>query len=191
MQARHFISTLALGMFTMAAQAGETKGVYVGGMLGQSHVVENCEGFDLPCEDKATGLRAHMGMRMGYVGLEAGYQYFGEAESIGPGYRFSVNGAALTGQVTGALPLGEHVELIGKAGLAFWAIEGEGVLYGYGYFREDDSGVAPVLSLGGRVRVADKVWLTVAADHYSEVGDDDTIGTSDINVFAAGLDLHF
>lgn len=117
---------LALAVAPLPASAGE--GFYVGASIGSANLDDDFDGFEI--DDDATAYRLNAGWQMNqYVGLEFGYQNFGDFEQS-----FDINGerakAKLSADgytlgVTASYPLGEHFELLGRAGAFFWDGEAE------------------------------------------------------------------
>ncbi len=117
---------LALAVAPLSASAGE--GFYVGASIGSANLDDDFDGFEI--DDDATAYRLNAGWQVNqYVGLEFGYQNFGDFEQS-----FDINGERANAKlsadgytlgVTASYPLGEHFELLGRAGAFFWDGEAE------------------------------------------------------------------
>lgn len=94
----------------------------------------------------------------------------------------------------GIIPLGETFEIFGRAGASFWNLDfdftasGPG---GTGTASESSSGVSGLLGAGVAINFGRRVALRAEYERHFDVGDDDTGGSSDLDMFSASMVFRF
>ncbi len=152
----------------------------------------------LSCEDSDLGFKVYGGYQFNeYLGAEAYYVNFGEATAdliastyygpVGADVAFEASGFGAV--VTVALPVSDKFSLFGKAGVLAWNAE---VTANVSYISvtEEDDGLSFIGGIGAQYLFTDMVGVRLEWDR-STVGDDDTTGESDVDLFSAGLVIHF
>lgn len=117
------IPGLILAAFLLPSLANADTGLYFGASIGSSHLEDDFNNFNIDTD--ATAYRFVGGFQLGdYLGIEAGYQNFGdfsETIDLGPiSTRTDVDVDGWTLGGTLGLPLNEQLSLYGRAGVFFW-----------------------------------------------------------------------
>jgi OOP family OmpA-OmpF porin len=125
---KHITRTLSALLLGLSVNAAAGEGFYLSASIGSANLDDDFDGLSI--DDDTTAYRFTAGWQANrYLGLEAGYQNFGDFEQ-----NFSLNG--VTGKaklsadgytlgVAGRYPLGEKFEVIARAGAFFWDGEAE------------------------------------------------------------------
>jgi opacity protein-like surface antigen len=164
-------------------------------------------GFDLQSsslDDSDTGFGATVGYQVSKnFAAELSYVDLGEVtydasnEQASPANESVALSASAAGPVLsflGILPVGEHFEVYGRAGLALMDVEGEGaVTVGDVTIRDSASTTRSNMVLGGGVQynINDRFGVQLEWDRHFDVGSEDITGESDVDLFALGLRYNF
>lgn len=167
----------------LPAIAGAESGLYLGAGLGSAGVAEEFAGFDF--DDDVAAYRFLAGLGFGdSVGIEAGYQDFGDFEdSVDIGgfprrARLSAAGWTLGGTLS--VPLTDYVSLFGRGGVFLWEADIE--LDGLRAAVDDDSN--PYYGAGAKVGVTRNLSLTGDWTRYE-------LDSVDTDVFSIGFEYRF
>jgi OOP family OmpA-OmpF porin len=195
-------ASVVAGSLSCASQAAETMtGAYIGGGIGQSKVVDGCDriaqlagsaGVVPQCDDNATAFKMYAGYRfLPFLALEAGYTDFGKPNArVGP-FTGEVRGWAVPVYAVGILPLAnDSLWLMVKGGGAYWNVketaEGPGLS-----FARTENGVNFTYGAGVQYNFTNQFGIRAEYEVFNKLGDDNTIGTSDIRVWTVGATIRF
>jgi OOP family OmpA-OmpF porin len=164
-------------------------------------------GFDLQSsslDDSDTGFGATLGYQvnenfaaeLSYVDLgDVSYQASNEqANPANESVTLDTSAAGPVFSLLGILPVGERWDLYGRAGLALMDSEGEATATaGDVTDRISDSTNRSNMVLGAGVQydVSDRFGIQLEWDRYFDVGSEEIVGESDIDLFALGLRYNF
>jgi OOP family OmpA-OmpF porin len=164
-------------------------------------------GFDLQSsslDDSDTGFGATLGYQvnenfaaeLSYVDLgDVSYQASNEqANPANESVTLDTSAAGPVFSLLGILPVGERWDLYGRAGLALMDSEGEATATaGDVTDRISDSTDRSNMVLGAGVQydVSDRFGIQLEWDRYFDVGSEEIVGESDIDLFALGLRYNF
>jgi OOP family OmpA-OmpF porin len=164
-------------------------------------------GFDLQSsslDDSDTGFGATLGYQvnenfaaeLSYVDLgDVSYQASNEqANPANESVTLDTSAAGPVFSLLGILPVGERWDLYGRAGLALMDSEGEAsATAGDVTDRISDSTNRSNMVLGAGVQydVSDRFGIQLEWDRYFDVGSEEIVGESDIDLFALGLRYNF
>lgn len=164
-------------------------------------------GFDLQSsslDDSDTGFGATLGYQvnenfaaeLSYVDLgDVSYQASNEqANPANESVTLDTSAAGPVFSLLGILPVGERWDLYGRAGLALMDSEGEATATaGDVTDRISDSTNRSNMILGAGVQydVSDRFGLRLEWDRYFDVGSEEIVGESDIDLFSLGLRYNF
>ena len=164
-------------------------------------------GFDLQSsslDDSDTGFGASLGYQvnenfaaeLSYVDLgDVSYEASNEqANPANESVTLDTSAAGPVFSLLGILPVGERWDLYGRAGLALMDSEGEATATaGDVTDRISDSTNRSNMVLGAGVQydVSDRFGLRLEWDRYFDVGSEEIVGESDIDLFSLGLRYNF
>lgn len=181
------------------ASAAEARPGYFGISAGQATVEDFCGGGESSCDDSAPTFRIHTGTDLNnFANFEFGYRYIDDVTASGvfSGVSFA---AAVTGHFVDTtlqlgMPESGPLRVFTKAGLLFWRLNVEAAASnGFQTYSESDSdtGVGFRTGLGMSYEISDQVRLRADWDFLVNIGDEDEIGETDINVFSVGPEFRF
>ena len=181
------------------AHASEARPGYFGISAGQATVDDFCDGSEYTCDDSALALRIHGGTELnGFANLEFGYRYIDDLEASGVisgvGVAAAVNGHFVDTTLQLGMPEAGPFKVFTKAGLMLWRLNFEAAAsngYQTIFVEDDETGVAFRTGLGVSYEVSDTLRLRADWDLLLNVGDEETTGESDINVFSVGPEFRF
>lgn len=104
------------------------------------------------------------------------------------------SGFSLDASALGILPLGEKFSLFGRAGVSVWSLDFDFTASGPGgtaSLSESESGVSPLLGLGAAFNITENIAIRAEFERHFDVGDEDSTGTSDIDLISLGLQFRF
>lgn len=184
MRAKQITAALAACAFgALAAPAFADTGLYLGASVGNASLAEDFDGIDF--DDDVEAYRILGGFQLGdTLGLEAGYQNFGDFEE-----RFDVGGIPTVTRLTAdgwtfggtlGLPLTDFVSLFGRAGIFVWDADVE--VNGLRSAVDDDSN--PYYGVGGKVGFSDRFSLVGDWTRYA-------LDDVDTDVISLGFEYRF
>lgn len=94
----------------------------------------------------------------------------------------------------GILPLGYNFDLFGKAGVHYWDAEwtvNANLTNLSGSVTEDDNGTDLFYGIGAAYNFTERLALRAEWELFENIGDDDTMGESDVEMWTAGIQLTF
>lgn len=205
------LMVLALGLLVSAHVHAENPEVktssksYLLGSAGVVSVSDYCEGIDsIPytassCGDKAVGFKLGAGYNATEnFAVEVGVNLTGDLDaSIYDAYNrldASTSVVFVSAQAVARVPIGQ-TKLVLKGGLAHASVDFEVDMSGYsigsGSMSETTTSTSPMLSVALEVPLKDKLGAFIQYDYLANVGDEDTIGETDIGFVNAGLKFDF
>jgi len=184
---------------TAPAFARDAHPNYIGISAGEATVEDFCGDGESSCDDGASTFRIHTGAEVNnFVNFELGYRYIDDVEASG-----AINSVGVTAAVTGhfvdttfqlGMPESGPFRIFSKAGLQFWRLKvdvaasnGVQTLSG----SDSHTGVGFRTGLGMSYEVSERLRLRADWDFLVNIGDEDEIGETDINVFSAGPEFRF
>lgn len=189
---------IAVAGLLTAMMAAASAQVYVGGVVGQSHVNMECADYDLGCDKTDTGTKLYAGYKFNpVVALEAAYVDFGKAQR---GYTDSYFGtgapAVQSYEARGALIAAvfryaahPQLSLVGRVGLSMLKSRYVGTIRAIGYTEsESDDSVKPYLGLGIEFALNKNLRITAEADFTEVEVSGETAGT---RLLGVGLQYAF
>ena len=174
------------------AQGKGDMGFYIGATFGQSKVdLEDCGG-GVDCDDKDTAWRILGGYQLNRnFALELGYHDLGTARQSVPGIAsidFKAN--AIEFLAVGMLPINNQFSLYGKAGLYRGEVKASATLFGVSdSLKETNTDLT--FGFGAQFNVTRELGLRAEWQRYTSMGDNATIGESDVDVMSLGLVYRF
>lgn len=193
----------ALPLIALAAQApaqtSNQMNGYAGFTVGQATVDDLCDGFGGSCDDSALSFRVHGGAELNsFANLEVGYRYIDDVEASGflSGVAFAaaVNGHFVDTTLQLGLPESGPFKVFSKAGLMVWRLNYEAAAsngFQTASIEDDETGVSFRTGLGVSYEVNNQLRLRADWDLLLNVGDDDSTGETDINIFSVGPEFRF
>lgn len=171
---------------------------FVGIGLGQTSadVDANPIGGIVPSiDDSDTSLNIFGGaMLTPNFGIEAGYIDLGEYSALwddGIDYlKYKAEASALYFAGLGVAPINDQFGFYAKAGLASWSLDTkETSSFGYS-FNASESGIGLMFGVGGQLSV-NNFLLRLEFERFTDVGDADTTGQSDVDVIGFSAAFKF
>ena len=175
---------------------------YVAISAGQAQVRKFCDGVVGSCDDKGTAFKLFVGHNFTTnVGAEIGYVDFGKVNGTDNSFGFPVTveakGQALGGSIVGNLPF-DALSLFGKAGAYYTRTKVDASAPGISLSGSGNKFV-PELGVGVRYMFNKQFGIRAEFERFFGVGDIDVSGggatvhldKSDIDMFSAGLEVHF
>jgi OOP family OmpA-OmpF porin len=186
-------AAIALTSATAFAQARSDAGWYLGASFGQSEVdIEGCDLAGVTCDEKDTAWRILGGYRINRnFAIELGFHQFGDASASGPGgnLNFEANAFELVG--LGAFPLGNEFSIYGKAGLYRGETKVTGSTFLTGPVDIKETNTDLTYGIGAQYDVNRQLGIRLEWQRYTNMGDNATIGESDVDVMSVGLVFRF
>lgn len=176
-------SALAFSPISQAQMSGQW---YVGGGFGQSKAKDLCNQVSpgVSCDDTDTAMRLFGGYKINQnFAVEVGYADLGKATASVPGLSEEWKATAWDFVAVGILPINQQFSLLGKIGMTSWSVDDS--LTGFG--TQNATGTDTTYALGVQYDFNSQLGLRAEWQNYSNVGDDNMTGQSDINVVGASL----
>jgi len=174
-----------------------TSGIYAGVGIGQAEARDACN--DLPvgfsCDDKDTSWRIFGGYQFHkHFAAELGYADFGKftANATAPGASASaeVKAKAWDLVLVGILPAGSF-SVFAKAGIARWDVDSSATVSLTGFGTQSgslsDNGTDFTFGVGAQFNFTKNIGARVEWQRYTDVGDSNTTGQSDVDVLSASV----
>jgi OOP family OmpA-OmpF porin len=187
------IASLAGAVALAASQAAlaQDAGWYLGGSIGQATAQDWCNGVGpgVSCEDSDTAWRIFGGYQVNRnFAVEAGYHDLGSATASTGSVRLNADATALELVGIGMLPLAERFSVYGKlgvyAGSTDWNVSVPALGLSQGG-SEDTTDLT--YGLGLRYDINRQVALRGEWQRYTNMGNKDTIGETDVDVVSIGV----
>jgi len=194
-----------------AVHAAEN-GLYAGISVGQANVKDlpSAAAFDAELallgittssssvDDTDTAYKLFAGYKVNkYFAVEGSWADLGEAtysaQIIAPvtgNANASWEASAFALSALGIIPLGNQFELFGKVGYSLWDADLRVSAVGV-EDNADEDGSSVVYGLGASYRFAENMAVRAEWERYDGIGEDDTTGESDIDMWSIGLQFNF
>lgn len=202
------VVTALCGLFAGAGSAlaqratppsGQELGFYAGAALGQAKAQDFCDtiiggGFTGGCDDKDTAWKIFGGYQFHRnIAVELGYVDMGEITASGTRLGLPASGSAeVTGiefVALGIIPFTPQFSGFVKAGGFRWDVDTSTA--GAAEPRGSDDGVDFTYGLGVRYDFTRNLAARLEFQRYNNVGETNTTGQSDVNLWAIGLMYKF
>lgn len=180
-------AALALSQISLAQDTGW----YVGGTIGQSKVKDWCEDVSGPgtaCEDTDTAWRILGGYQVNrYFAAELGYHDFGSVTGSIPGASADAKANAWELVGVGSYPFTNQFSVYGKAGMYRGEVKVNGTISGLGSGSASETNTDLTYGIGLRFDLNRNLAFRAEWQNYSNMGDNATIGESDVEVMSLGV----
>ncbi len=172
---------------------------YVGAGLGQASVDIDASpigGVQPNVDDSDTAIKLFAGYKFHpQIAAEIGYMDLGEygvTWDDGVDYiKVGIDASAIYAAVVGFLPINDQVSFMGKAGFARWDTDYRESSSLFASFNSSDSGTEPMFGVGIMFSAANNLALRAEFERLLDVGDENTSGTSDVDVISASAVVKF
>ena len=159
-------------------------------------------GANTTADDSDTGFKIYGGYRFtSNLAVEVGYTDFGEAtfeSTITSGGAGTVSGSfgaySFNVSALGIAPINEKFEVFGRAGLSLWNLDADFAGSGPGgtaLASESENGVSPLLGLGAAFNFNERLAIRAEIERHFAIGDEDTTGESDVDLYSVGVVFRF
>jgi hypothetical protein len=199
MKSKHALAAalfISLWFWAYAAHALEFYGG-AGGIMSTLSGGCDAAGAAAPsnCDQGSSGYKAFVGFQLiPLTALEVGYVDFGKAEGTGTigGTPRSLSFEANSIYVAGVLraTVLDRVTLFGKLGVQRWDAKGNLGTTSIGT-QQSDNGYNAMGGVGLSVRIVGPLGIIGEVERYQGVGNTDTTGSANINVYSIGLVVRF
>jgi len=184
-----FLAT-ALGVPGIAS--AQDAGFYAGLSAGQGQYKNGCAGLVNAglvgsCDEKDAAWKIFGGYQFNRVfGAEAGYTKLGEAHMRGALGSAQAVASGFEMVAVATMPVSGLLAVYGKAGFLRWDVDlsGAGISIG-------DTGTSMTLGAGFQYPFTKRLAARAEWQRYNDVGNDNTTGQSDVDVFSIGLVIKF
>lgn len=185
-------SALAFSGLSQAQMSGQW---YAGAGLGQAKVKDLCSfASGIPCDDTDTAMKIFGGYKVNQnFAVEVAYADLGKATLGIPGASAEYKATTWDILAVGMIPINQQFSVLGKIGMANWNVDaGYNLsLASLGSGSVSASGSDVTYALGVQYDFSNQVGLRGEWQHYSNVGDDNTTGQSDVDVIGASVLFRF
>lgn len=152
-------------------------------------------GFSGTCDQGSSGYKAYLGLQLlPLTSVEVGYVDFGRAEASGTlnGTVRNLNVEANAVYVAGVLraTFFDRVTVFGKLGVQRWDAKGNLGTASIGT-QQTDNGYNAMGGVGVSVLIIGPVGILGEVERYQGVGNSDTTGKANINVYSVGVVIRF
>jgi OmpA-OmpF porin, OOP family len=171
---------------TFAATMGP--GAYVGFGFGQSTMNDaSTTLLGVPADDQDTGVKFFGGVMFNqYIGLELGFVDFGSFSGSSPREQWQASGVNFS--FVGALPVQDSgLSLFGKVGTNAWTVDDD--IFSFGTLSA--SGTSLSYGIGAEFEFSPDVGANIQWERFTDVGDPNFTGRSDIGLVTLNLVYHF
>lgn len=185
-------SALAFSGLSQAQMSGKW---YVGVGVGQSKASDACTGasaLGIACDDTDTATRIFGGYKINQnFAVEVGYADLGKATASVPGVAGEWKSTAWDFMAVGILPINQQFSVLGKIGLSSWSLDATLTASGVGSTTLSPTGSDVTYALGAQYDFNNQVGLRAEWQTYSNIGDENTTGQSDVSVIGASVLFRF
>ena len=133
-----------------------------------------------------------------YFAVEGSWTDLGEAtysatvvSPISGNANASWEASAFALSALGILPLGSQFELFGKVGITFWDADARVSFDGAELDAADDDGSGVLYGVGASFNFTPNLGVRAEWERYDGIGEDDTTGQSDFEMWSVGLQYNF
>ena len=186
-------ATLLFSPVSQAQMSGQNW--YAGAGIGQSKAKDACTGaaaLGVACDDTDTATKIFGGYQFNKnFAVEVGYADLGKATASVPGVSGEWKATTWDILAVGILPINQQFSVLGKIGMASWSLDASLTALGVGSATQSASGTDVTYAVGVQYDFNDKVGLRAEWQTYSNVGDENTTGQSDVSVIGASVLFRF
>ncbi|OQX12384.1 MAG: hypothetical protein BWK73_15135 [Thiothrix lacustris] len=154
---------------------------YLGASIGTTTTDGFCDGLNA-CENGDKSWKGFAGVRMNdNIVLEAGYVDFGKQSGTATTGNVSQQASAFTTAAVAGIPMNDHIELFGKAGIARWTLEqsdSSGTV--------ENTGTDVLVGVGADYNLGDNMGVRAEWERFKDVGDA-AAHASDIDLLSLGF----
>ncbi len=194
-QTRNLLTAALLALVAVSTPAlSQDAGWYAGLGVGQSTAKSACDGVVGPgisCNDKDTAFKILGGYQVNpNFGVEFAYTDLGAAKASFAGFgsaTIAAKGFEFLG--VGTMPINQQWSVYGKLGLFRWDVDfndGTGLVGS-----ASATGIDLTYGFGAKYNFAKNAALRVEYQQYTDVGDFNTTGKSDVSVMGVGVIVSF
>lgn len=167
---------------------------YAGFGLGMSTAKDACDGIGGPgvtCDDEDTAFKILGGYQVNpNFAVEFGYTDLGKAQATAAGLgTLSAEVSGIEVLAVGMAPINPKWSLYGKLGFFNWDLDFKDSTGLVGNFSE--SGTELTYGFGANYDVNPRTAVRIEYQLYSDVGEENTTGTTDVSVLGAALLFRF
>jgi len=188
---RYASMVMAFALISSPALA-QDKGFYIGVGIGQSDAKDACDGLPagVSCDDSDTSTKFIGGYQFNSnFAVEVGYADLGKAEASQAGVgSVSAEATGFEFMAVGIAPLNPKWSLYGKAGLFAWDLD---IKDSTGGGNLSESGTELTYGFGVGWNITKNFTLRAEYQVYSDIGDENTTGQTDVNVIGASVLFRF
>ncbi len=210
MKTQLMATTLATTLFAASSAFAADTGFYLGGGIGGTKVKDAPSAAELDAElaaggitasssvdDTDTGWKVFGGYKFNrYLAVEGSYADLGEVSITSnvtnpPVGTIDIAWEALSMTVAavGILPLSYGFELFGKGGLQYWDVDLGAMPFAA--ITESETGTDYFYGIGAGYNLTHNIALRAEWERYNNVGDENTTGESDVDMWSAGVQFAF
>lgn len=182
--------------------AEEKMGAYAGLAIGQAKAPDSCNGVDSSigfsgtCDDSGNAWKLYAGYHFSKnIAVEMAYNNFGKAEADGTISGTQVDGSYKANGIAvfavGILPVTDEFSILGKLGMVRWKVEGNASASGLGSVSATETGFSFAGGLGMDYKFTPTLGIRAEYEVFSNLGDEDTTGTSDVHFISIGMVFQF
>lgn len=176
-------SALSLSAPATAGFFDLTLAPFIGASIGQAKYDIDCDAGST-CDDSDTAWKIYGGLEVNeFIQMEAGYANLGEAKFSDATSSATAEVHGMTIQVVGTYAFNPSFSLIGRGGMNILNLEINDTAAG----NVGDTDVAWSLGLGAQYNLSESLGLRAEWERYFKVGDEDTTGEVDIDLFSASI----
>ncbi|MDH3513425.1 MAG: outer membrane beta-barrel protein [Gammaproteobacteria bacterium] len=194
-----FVGVFAITSLALSSLA-QAEGWYAGVGFGQSKVQDffECD-LDITCtaDDTDTGWKLYLGnqfspnaaVEFGYVDL--GQQKISGTDTVLGTVSLDTEAKGFDVALVGFLPVGNQFNLLGKIGLFRWDADISASSTAFGSGSDSETGFELMFGFGASFDIAKTVAVRIEWERFTDVGDEDVTGTSDVDLLSASLVFKF
>ena len=187
MTSKHSIAVALFFSCLLAVSAAQALELYGGAGGVMTTLSGGCDAAHSSCDQGSSGYKAFVGFQLiPLTAVEVGYVDFGKAE--GTGRSLEANAVYVAGVLRATIL--DRVTLFGKLGVQRWDAKGNLGTTSPGTKQSDD-GYNGMAGVGVSVRVVGPLGIIGEVERYQGVGNSETTGKANVNVYSLGLVVRF
>jgi OOP family OmpA-OmpF porin len=204
MQMNRRLLTAAIALAGLLAgvppSLAQDAGFYAGGAVGQAKAKDGCTGvtgtgFIGSCDDKDTAWKAFGGYQVNRnFGVELGYVDLGEFTAggtfLGAPASAAVEAKGVELVAVGTIPFTQQLAAYGKAGVFRWDVDSRATV-GAASAGTDDKGNDFTYGAGIKYDFTRNLAGRLEFQRYNNVGETNTTGQTDVNLWTLGVMFKF
>lgn len=187
---KNLFGSVAVSMALVCSPAfAQSSGFYAGGAIGQTSAKDACNGLPVgvSCDDKDTGYKVFGGYQATVnFGVEIGYVDLGKVTLSVPGLSANVKSDGFEFLAVGTIPLVDKLSAYGKLGAFAW--DAKASVLGVSV---KENGTDLTIGLGFKYDFTKSIAGRVEWQRYNDIGNNATIGVSDVDLYSVGVVFKF